>query len=77
MDSNVETTLQEVKKLVESSDSNDSVQCNAVLNKFHTACDPSAESCSSANQQTFQGETLFLSSLFALFSLSYLFSLST
>ena len=54
--------LQAVKHTVQSGNSNDSSNCNAVLNNFHSACDPSSESCSSANQQSFQGRALLLAS---------------
>eukprot|EP00956_Cyclotella_meneghiniana_P041794 scaffold240115_cov36-Cyclotella_meneghiniana.AAC.1 len=54
LDRGIEKTLQEVKEQVESSDPNDNEQCNNVLERFFTACDPNSESCSNANQHTYQ-----------------------
>ena len=60
MDGGIRKTLQEIKKMVVDGDPNDSSQCNDVLSKFFTACDPNSESCSNANQHTFQGKTYFI-----------------
>ena len=54
-DEGISQRLQDIKDLVGSSDSTDSSQCNAILESFHSACDPNLDSCSTANQQSFQG----------------------
>ena len=68
LDGGIEKTLQEVQEQVESSDPNDNDQCDDVLKKFITACDPNSESCSNANQHTYQGRVLYLSSTLTSFS---------
>ena len=42
LDRGIEKTLQEVQEQVESSDPNDNEQCNNVLKRFFTACDPNS-----------------------------------
>ena len=56
VDGGIGKTLQGIKKLVVDGDPNNTSQCNDVLIKFFTACDPNSESCSNANQHTFQGK---------------------
>ena len=46
--------LQQVKSLVNISSSSDSTQCTNILKQFYSACDPTKQSCSIANPQTFQ-----------------------
>eukprot|EP00956_Cyclotella_meneghiniana_P000924 scaffold1095_cov36-Cyclotella_meneghiniana.AAC.2 len=57
VDGGIGKTLQGIKKLVDDGDPNNTSQCNDVLMKFFTACDPNSESCSNANQHTFQAES--------------------
>eukprot|EP00956_Cyclotella_meneghiniana_P037741 scaffold143621_cov36-Cyclotella_meneghiniana.AAC.2 len=57
-DQDISKALQDVKDLVEESNPGDKEQCIAVLEKFHTACDPNSESCSKSNPHTFQGRKL-------------------
>lgn len=67
VDQGIMKTLQEIKEQVDSSNPNDSAQCNDILGKFYTACDPNSETCANANQKTFQGEILYFSSCWTLF----------
>jgi uncharacterized protein YukE len=53
-DGGLRSKLQDLRNKVASSSSDNPDQCNAVLSQFHTACDPLQESCSQANQQSFQ-----------------------
>ena len=55
MDHDIRTKLAEVKSLVTEDPTQE--QCNAVLERFHSACDPSEDACSKANQQSFQVST--------------------
>ena len=52
-DNELGTTLKSVKEKVKGS-SSDTELCNEVLSFFHSACDPKKDSCSKANQQSFQ-----------------------
>ena len=52
-DNDLGTTLKSVKEKVKGS-SSDTELCNEVLSFFHSACDPKKDSCSKANQQSFQ-----------------------
>ena len=47
--------LQKIKTKIQSSDPSDTATCEGVLERFHTACDPNSGTCSSGNQQSFQG----------------------
>ena len=58
-DQDIGQRLQHIKDEVDNSSADDSAQCNTILEYFHTACDPDSESCSKANQQSFQGTISF------------------
>jgi len=53
-DVGIKVKLEQVKALVGTSSSSDSDQCDNVLKQFYSACDTTKDSCSNANQQTFQ-----------------------
>jgi hypothetical protein len=53
LEQDMKTRLEEVKNLI-STHNNPYNQCEAVLKYFHSSCDPSKNSCSNANQQSFQ-----------------------
>jgi hypothetical protein len=53
-DGGLSSKLQDLRNKVASSSSDNPDDCNAILSQFHTACDPSQESCSQSNQQSFQ-----------------------
>ena len=54
LDQGIRQKLADVKALVAASSSSNSQQCGQILERFYSACDPMKESCSNANQQTFQ-----------------------
>ena len=47
--------LQDIKTMIQSSGPSNAGECETVLEWFHTACDPNSGTCSSGNQQSFQG----------------------
>ena len=53
-DDDLGTTLKNVKDKIKGSGSDTPGLCNEVLSFFHSACDPKEDSCSKANQQSFQ-----------------------
>ena len=55
--------MQDIKTLVRSSNPSDVATCERVLESFHTACDPNSGTCSSGNQQSFQGMMNAVSSI--------------
>ena len=57
VDRDIRGKLQLVQGLVSGGSSSNFTACTSVLEQFHSACDPNKESCSNANQQTFQVTT--------------------
>ena len=49
VDSRITETIHRIRSLT-----SDSSNCGKVLDEFHSACDPSEESCSNPNDQSFQ-----------------------
>ena len=54
-DQDIGQRLEQIKDEVNNADVNDNEQCNDILEHFHSACNPNSNSCSKANEQSFQG----------------------
>ena len=54
-DTGVKDKLARIKQMVVDANHQDHAICESVLKEFFMACNPSAESCSQSNDQSFQG----------------------
>lgn len=63
-DQDIGQKLKNIKQKVKDSSTNDRAQCKIILEYFQTACDPIDESCSKANQHSYQGMIAFNSVCF-------------